>query len=242
MSDISTDEIAIGLFLHPLGWMLCLAFLYFLYKFIQALILVVFAPVQVKLKAIYWVIGIPIYIIIGFKFSFWYWNKSVYGSKKFNSEEWIQIGIDGSYRLHEIGAKNILKFEERCDMCIDLTDNYLKIDMTILEVETLLGRPNSIQYCLDKEIKCLEYSMGVDGSNPKCGGLTICFNRKLKVIAFNNLGSRLSMCDEDEQAWCLVGKDSPYSCDNSKMWCNKTLVSKNGTVTGWSESCKIERW
>jgi hypothetical protein len=71
--------------------------------------------------------------------------------------------------------------------------------MTLAEVENLLGETELVSYCMDKEIKCLTYSMGTcygDSWGLSHGWFEVCFDKVLKVVSTGRSGNNSEYVEE----------------------------------------------
>ena len=151
---------------------------------------------------------------------------------KFDSYEWklarTEVGSDGR-------TKDLAR---RCKMYHDLTSNYLKKNMTLKEVEDLLGPIDSWSYCTNQKIKCHNYSMGVCYSNSWSivpMSLHVCFNRDGRLLTYD----RNEYC---EKHWSFLydsGKHAEmlgiYYMKDKEQFC----ADKKGVIIN---ECGIDPW
>ena len=184
----------------------------------------------VKITA--WTAGVLFIILYVAKLS---WDSHYYkyylASEKFDSHKW-KTGKDSAGNQIRYKGGGLVK----CKMYDDLTKNYLKIGMTIKEVEHLIGQTSSYSYCLDKKEKCATYVLGnctLYGSLLKENeSLEICYNNENNIIKFGRereVASEKKICNY-KFAHCLK---SHKKCDCYTM--------KNQS---WADECTfdVNRW
>ena len=179
--------------------------------------------IKMFLLTIMWLSLVSITIIMAF-FSYTSWLAyQPLITDKFNSEQWKTAETDRDKSGYH-------PFKRRCGMYHDLTRNYLKKNMTIKEVEDLLGPTNLWRYCKNQKIKCAYYSMGICYSNVLSivpMDLFPCFNRKGKLVTY----------DRDEH--CEI--QGSYDLKTKEQSCSKTDHSRGGISVPTNE-CGIELW
>lgn len=152
-----------------------------------------------------------------------YQDRQAYFSKTFDQDVWKNAVAGPSLRGKGSNA--------RCKMYGDIIKHHIKKQMTVTEVEQLLGSPNSYKYCLNKKIKCADYRMGncvMNSITIDPGHLQVCFNEKQRVIKFSRDNLLDKYCPEHLNAYC---SKSHLDC-----WCSKP------NSLGPSYDCKIDKW
>lgn len=177
------------------------------------------------LKCILWIvcIGAAILFILFVAFIGFITYKTEYEpyqGKKFDKEIWFRVKKGESKPGYYLNT-------ERCKMSGDILDNYLSKDMTIEDVENLLGKiPIGYFYCLDREVKCGMYGLGIcviGGNNH----IVVCFDKNNKLVDFSR--NRNLPCDQFHRASCFFNKKK---CD--------CTVDDGISIKGFE--CEVERW
>ena len=102
----------------------------------------------------YLIIIILLYVFFS-KLVPWGLKVNMYGADKFDSELWnkTHIGRHTGGIVHDWD-------DYRCSMYNDLTKNHLKKGMKLKEVTDMLGDYRSVDYCTNKKVKCISYTLG----------------------------------------------------------------------------------
>jgi hypothetical protein len=141
----------------------------------------------------YAIIFVMAYLIItkivplGLKFN-------MYGTDKFDSKLWNKTSIG------KRTGRIIQDWDDyRCSMYNDLTKNHLKKGMKLKEVTDMLGDYRSVDYCTNKKVKCISYTLG------SC--LKGIFNKSLIVEFFGHYDRQfMYVCFDGNEEFISSGK------------------------------------
>jgi hypothetical protein len=164
--------------------------------------------------------------------------RKYYSGKKFTKEGWEAAGKEMS-NINKPLSEIMYGLNDRCKMFDNLTNNYLKKGMKLKEVEKLLGKSISYNYCINKKIKCAPYSLGtcyVSSWTITPGVLTICFNKKNELIKFSR---------KQKMQKKLCNKKIIHCYHNEiKCICPFTKTRDDGTKGTTFPTCdfEVDRW
>lgn len=174
----------------------------------------------------------------------WGLKLNMYGASKFDSELWNRTSI--GKRTGGI-VNDWIRY--RCGMYNDLTKNYLKKGTKLKEVTDMLGGHESVDYCTNKKVKCLTYTLGscLNGVLNKSlivkyfghydrQSLYVCFDGNEEFIS-----SGKSFGKNEFSYLVCNGKDNTISCSKHSGICRKApRISSTGRVI--YDKIEFEQW
>lgn len=181
----------------------------------------------------------------------WAWRFNMYGTSKFDHELWVQksklVETEPSKKI--IGKMNYKVEHYRCSMYNDLTKNHLKKCMKLEEVTDILRDYRSVDYCINKKVKCISYQLGssLNGALSKSlivkyfgfydrQFIYVCFDENEKMI---NGGKSYG---KNKYSYLACGsKEDTILCGKYSGDCTKTpWISNTGEVI--YEEVELEQW
>ena len=172
----------------------------------------------------YAIIFVMAYLVIT-KIVPWGLKFNMYGTDKFDSKLWIKESEVFEIGPSSISDKTYTVKSYRCSMYNDLMKNHLKKGMKLKEVTDMLGDYRSVDYCTNKKVKCISYTLG------SC--LKGIFNKSLIVEFFGHYDRQfMYVCFDGNEEFISSGKSygkKKYSysvCEgeNNTILCGKYSV------------------
>ena len=107
----------------------------------------------------YAIIFVMAYLVIT-KIVPWGLKFNMYGTDKFDSKLWIKEWERIEIQATKSNDKSHKYVHYRCSMYNDVMKNHLKKGMKLKEVTDMLGDYRSVDYCTNKKVKCISYTLG----------------------------------------------------------------------------------